>query len=345
MAGTRSDKKKEKEDKAEIVQPLLPEIKVKEEPIDAATAAFQVITLDNGNSSFFDSVEDANEFMETFETIVRTRKGFNTKSDALAYKKIADEQKASAPTTPSPKSVVEVDRKLSPDERESVERVKRKLDLMAPKNALEVHYKTTNRSSCVILVFRFKDVLGKDFWTLKPSHLKHCLKAYLTEFPVESVIVSDALSNIDTGVMRDPSKSSNSPMEKVLKKRAKSDSNEPLTLTEYVAYTHFNLPVLVDAKTKDEKTILVEDSCRQIASALKKIMSGPTYLAILQHHVSDKFWAMMESPNSGPSYVTYVKDMTEIIAPLSNLNTHLILDDVKVALDLLSHYPISTETD
>ena len=235
MPGTRSEnKKKEKNGVAEATD----DTKVKQEPVDAATADFQVITLENGNSSFFDSPEDAAEFMETFETIVRTRKGFKTEADAMACKKICDDQKSIVQTTPSPKSVAaEVDRQLSPDERESVEKVKRKLDLMAPKNSLEVYYKSSNRSSCVVLVFRFKDVLGKDFWTLKPNHLKHCLKAYLTEFAVDNVVVSDALSNIDTGVMRDPNKSSNSPMEKLLKKKFKAGTNEPLPLTEFVAHT------------------------------------------------------------------------------------------------------------
>ena len=68
------------------------------------------------------------------------------------------------------------------------------------------------------------------------------------------------------------------------------------------------------------------------------MMVSPTYQCALEHQVSEKFWAMMTAPNSGPTLIQYCKEMHIIVQKLSNMNTHVVLDDTKLlALILLKN--------
>jgi Mg-chelatase subunit ChlI len=69
--------------------------------------------------------------------------------------------------------------------------------------------------------------------------------------------------------------------------------------------------------------------CRKISENLKAIQATPTYQSSLQHLVSEKFWTMMTAPNSGPSFLQYIRDIQIKVQHLSNMNTHVVLDDVK----------------
>jgi hypothetical protein len=95
------------------------------------------------------------------------------------------------------------DQKMSPEEIASVEKVKRHLDLMQPKNRLKVYWKTSSYTTLVVIIFRFLTTLGKDFWTLKPNHLETCMKNYVVDFPVGTPQVQYALLHLATARKQD----------------------------------------------------------------------------------------------------------------------------------------------
>jgi hypothetical protein len=104
-------------------------------------------------------------------------------------------------------------------------------------------------------------------------------------------------------------------------------------------YCTFLLPDNI--KSQDEETAFIENMCCKIGENLKAIQAIPTYQCFLQHLVSNKFWNMMNSPNSCPSFLQYVCDIKSNVQHLSNMNTHVVLDDVKELTNqmLVHHTP------
>jgi hypothetical protein len=323
-SASASDDKKQKKSSSSPSS-VIPIIKV--EPEDTSNHKYFIFTLENGTFECFDNREDADEYFEEFGVVVSERKSFATKRAYNDYKKMLDKQKAAAFQTPKSK-VVKLDEKMSPAEIASVEKVKRRLDNSKPKNRCDVYWKTSKRSKCVIILVRFKDTLGKDFWTLKPMHLCTCMRSYLPDFPVDNPEIQYALTNLDTLRMRDPNGGPNSVVCNVSKK----GGNER-KFDEHVVFSHFILPDNIESEC--EETAYIQDTCAKIGEALKSIQSAPAYQSVLQHFVSPRFWPMMTSPNSGPSFFEYVKDVKVNVIPLENMNTHAVLDDTKRLAELL----------
>jgi hypothetical protein len=144
---------------------------------------YWIFTIDNGNHQYFATKEAADKWLIDFECIVTERKSFTTKKSWEAHKRMLEKQKNGSAKTPPTGSNPD-NQKMSPEEIASVEKVKRRLDLMQPKNRLEVYWKTSSYTTLVVVIFRFLTTLGKDFWTLKPNHLETCMKNYVVDFPV-----------------------------------------------------------------------------------------------------------------------------------------------------------------
>jgi hypothetical protein len=282
---------------------------------------YWIFTIDNGNHQYFATKEAADKWLIDFECIVTERKSFTTKKSWEAHKRMLEKQKNGSAKTPPTGSNPD-NQKMSPEEIASVEKVKRRLDLMQPKNRLEVYWKTSSYTTLVVVIFRFLTTLGKDFWTLKPDHLETCMKNYVVDFPVDTPQVQYALLHLATARKRDNNAGPND-----VSHTSKKLNGVEKRYDDKVLYTTFLLPDNIESR--DEETAFIENMCRKIGENLKAIQATPTYQSSLQHLVSEKFWTMMTAPNSGPSFLQYIRDIQIKVQQLSNMNTHVVLDDVK----------------
>jgi len=301
-------------------------VKVKQEKQDK----YFLFVLENGNHKYFDDANEADEFYADMGMIVTDKKSFATKKAFEESKKALKKHKVGSPVAKkggvgSPIAGAT----LSPSEQASVEKIKLRMEQNKPTNRLELHWKTTPRSSAVVVVLRTKDISGKDMWCAKPKHLIETMPVYAQDFPDRNDVVQAALLNLKEVKMRDPSGGPEVAMANVLDRNGKK-----ITYYDHVAFTSFPIPYK-DLESTMGETAYIEDVCTQLGEALKKMQISPTYQMCLEAAVPTKFWNAMTKPSNGQSFVEFLKDCKIKVHQMQNINTHVVLEDAKTLTGVL----------
>ena len=260
-------------------------------------------------------------------------KYFETKQQYNTYQKTAKKQKIVK--TPSPAKTPDLqtpvgDKKLSPQEKASIERIKAKVQQNLPTERFELYYKTTTHSKIAIIIIRPKNYKGEEMWNVKAEHLVGTMPYYVDEFPHENPLIQFALKNLMKAVMRDLS----APSTKGKENTSKTTNKEKKQFKQYVAYTHINLPT-EDLESKDDEMNFLTNFCNDLGLALKQIQVQPAYLAVLENSVKPKFWEYMEKPKSGMSFIEFVEAAKVKVEEAGLFVDHVIQDDSRNMTNLL----------
>ncbi len=307
--------------------PSAPEIKI-EDCYDPAHK-YRIYIMDNSKYQAYDDIKQADEFYDDMQSIIVDKRSFSSKKKFNDYKKFIEKKKSTGDgkvDATTPVASVNPNMTMSPQEMASVERCKKRRELMRPSNRIELVYKTTKRSKICVVVFRFRDVMGKDFWLCKPANLKDTLKAYVQDFPRDDSDIQHAMENIYLVKMRDPNGGPEAGVSKSIKRNDKT-----VTYEEYVGVTHIPIPV-DKIESYEEEEAHIQDACRRIGENFKTILASDTFQAILQCAVSEKFWKQLTDPKSGPNFVQYMNESKVVVQQSLNLNSHVVLADVKAIM-------------
>jgi hypothetical protein len=302
-------------------------------------------TLDSGNNVFFENKKEADDFLADFQDIVKDKKSFKTKKDFMKYKKAVQQgAKAEAKAgLSSPKANIKAnddDRKVSPSELSGIQRVSLEVKSLIPGNRVICHIKVLRGSRLVVIIWRFTDVSGKIFWTLKPIYLVQTLRPYLSddEFKVSDPLIQEALSSFMAKKMRDQDGGPDA-----VKGRSVDRNGRQVFYEDTLPVNSFLLPDDVMELSMDLRWEFVEDKVGKMANALLHVLASTPYLLTLKNIVSDNFYLMMTAPKNGPTFQAFMRDCSVVLKRMdnsNNFNTHVVLDESKALTDLMYQHSI-----
>jgi hypothetical protein len=297
-------------------------------------------TLESGNNVFFDAKKDADAFLADFQDIVKDKHSFKTKTEYTKYKKAVQrgaKDDAKAGMT-SPKATIKSEddeRKVSPSELSGVQRVALEVRSLIPGNRLICHIKLMRGSRLVVIIWRFTDVSGKIFWTLKPIYLVQTLRAYLSddEFKVSDPLIQEALSSFMSKKMRDQDGGPDA-----VKGRTTERNGRQIFYEDTLPVNTFVLPADVLEMEMEDRWEFVEGKVCGMAHALLQVLSSTPYLLTLKEIVSENFYVMMTAPKNGPTFQAFMRDCSVVLKRMdnsNNFNTHVVLDESKALTDMM----------
>ena len=304
--------------------------------------------LDNGKHEWCASKKEADDFLEDFSTIVVDKQSFSLKKDFTKHKAatIKADKEAVKDGLTSPKAstgAAQNEAKLSPQEYSGVERVSRRVKTLIPGNRANGHLKMMRSSRCAVIVWRFLDPTGKEFWTVKPNYIEQTLSSFISDeqFQLSDPIVQEGMCNFMSKRQRDrdggPDK---------VKGRTVERNGRQVTYEDHLPVTYILLPDDVMALDMEGRWAFAEEKAQRMGNALCNTFASAPYLLTLKNIVSEGFYLMMTAPKNGPTFQAYMRDCTVVIERMdnsNNLNTHLVLDDAKAVTEMMYFHTYKPE--
>ena len=321
MANTRKNKKGE----ASASKKPSPVTPTKDAKGDVKEKKYSLIILNNGRHLPFKSLVWASKYEKANATAISAVHRFHTEEDMGTFQaKMASEKK------PSAKRVN--DSILSPEQKESLARMKRIKTTRHPHKAITLHYKTTPFSQACVVLLDVVDYNGNTQWNFKAVDHKENLQAY--------VDCGEEISGTHTEAMiRNLKLAERRNLEK-------KDQDAPLknkgwyNICKMMAY--FVLPEN-DATVNSEETEkdYIERELQAFATELKNILTSPLYNAAMKDHVgsySDKFLDTLYSPKKGPTLPDFIQSCSILVQPIKSIGEHIIKARESDFEDILHQY-------
>ena len=133
---------------------------------------FSLIVLNNGRQLPFTSLSYASIYEKTNATVISKVHRFQTEEEMNKF-----QSKMTSETKPAPKRGA--DSVLSPEQKESLARMKRIKTTRHPHKAITLHYKTTPFSGACGVILDVVDYNGNTQWNFKASDHRENLLAYI----------------------------------------------------------------------------------------------------------------------------------------------------------------------
>lgn len=212
----------------------------------------------------------------------------------------------------------------SPEDEAKLRQVLERIEEQRSGDCLEVHYKTTSKAKIAIIVLRFKNAEKKDEWKIKPNHFAIAIRSCIDVFPHSNPVVNAALSTLDYGIMRDPSKG---PHEAVVDEW-KSPKGKMWYFTNFVVHGYIDLPVKDLGSTEEENTY-IQTNCKEIGKALLQIAQEEYFKPMYEHAIGKPgAWNAITDPtNANKQYWMWAKSAAVRAFKCDNLNKHLVSND------------------
>ncbi len=194
MAGknTRASKKKD----AEKAAPVTPT-----KPVVAKVKKFSLIVLNNGKILPMKSLFYSAKYEKANATVISAVHRFHTEEEMEKFKaKLeTDKKPASAKRTN--------DAILTPDQKESLARMKKIKTTRHPHKSITLHYKTTPFSSACGVILDIVDYNGNTQWNFKASDHRENLQAYIECVDdLSGTHTQDLIANLKLAQRRDLTK-------------------------------------------------------------------------------------------------------------------------------------------
>ena len=233
---------------------------------------------------------------------------------------------------------------LDSNDQAKVEAILREIDAKRPSDKLEVYFRTNASSRAVSLVFRFRNIQGKEAWNMKPDALCLAFPNFGTVFKQEDKIVEGALCNMQHARMRDLSGDTNTAEQK---KWTSPTSKEEKSFDCYLCTSFFILPGLDELKTIEEETEFIRLKCALIGETLLYILKQATFARCYEHAIKhDRIWAAVSGQTSkapGNSYIDFAKGARVTAMQCPNFNTHVVKDDAARLIEILHNNSYGNE--
>jgi len=247
--------------------------------------------------------------------------------------KVKEPELSPDPTDSRATNVVAV---LDADDQAKVEAALREIDARRPSDKLEVHYRTNGRSKAVSLVFRFRNLQGKEAWNMKPDALCLAFPNFGQVFKQEDKIVELALTNMEHARMRDLAGDMNAAEQKKWKSPT---SKEEKSFDCYLCTSYFVLPPLDELTSVAEETEFIRSKCALIGETLLYILKQGTFARCYEHAIKhERIWAAVSGQTSkapGNSYIDFAKGARVVVMQCPNFNTHVVKDDAARLIEIL----------
>jgi hypothetical protein len=237
-------------------------------------------------------------------------------------------------TTPKPAAgdddVVFLD--LTPEEKASVAEITSVIKDNLPTMVMDYHYKVSRRSKVVIAVIRNLDATKNDIWFWKSRIFGTAQKGYFKVNPTQNDFVNEFFHNLDTVRQCDPKKGPNDALAQGSDKNANS-------YKQYLSWSYFSIPY-EQLQNEDQEREFIEATFESAHNALKEVVGTNIFKEVLKETMSADFYNTISAPKHGPSFETYVKKSKTNVLPCTNLNTHVVLDDTKMLMELLCYHEL-----
>ena len=323
MAYTRKNKKGEAS--AASKKEASPVTPTKETKAEVKAKKFSLIILNNGKQLPFKSIVWASKYERDNATVISEVHKFHTEEEMEKF-----QAKTKNETKPTAKRVN--DSILSPEQKESLARMKRIKTTRHPHKAITLHYKTTPFSQACVVLLDVVDYNGNTQWNFKAVDHKENLQAYIDcGEEINGTYTEAMIKNLKLAERKNPEKTD---QDAALKNKGGYNICKMMT--------YFILPDN-DANINSEETEkdFIERELHAFATELKTILTSPLYNAAMKDHVgaySDKFLDTLYSPKKGPTLPDFIQSCSILVQPIGNVGQHIIKARETEFEDILHQY-------
>ncbi len=320
MAGKNTRSSKKKDATTEKPAPVTP---VK--PPAVKPKKFSLVVLNNGKNLPFKSLLYSGRYEKANATVISAVHRFHTAEEMETFQtKLEADKKPTAVKRPN-------DSILTPDQKESLARMKKIKTTRHPHKAITLHYKTTPFSSACGIILDIVDYNGNTQWNFKASDHKENLQAYIECVEdLGGTYTRDLIVNLKLAQRRDLTKSDGAGM----KNKGGYEVCKMMTF--------FVLPESDPSLSSEEaEKDFIERELHAFGNELKGILTSPLYNEAMKDHVagySDKFLDTLYSPKKGPTLPDFIGSCTVLVQPIKNVGEHIIKAKEAEFEDIIHHY-------
>ena len=291
----------------------------------AKTKPFSLVVLNNGRQLPFTSLSYASIYEKTNATVISTIHRFHTEEEMVKF-----QSKMKSETKPEAKRGI--DSVLSPEQKESLARMKRIKTTRHPHKAITLHYKTTPFSSACGVILDVVDYNGNTQWNFKASDHRENLLAYIECVDdVTGTYTKQLIQNLKLVERKDLTKAGeNAPL------KNKGGYNVCKMMTYFLLPE--NDPAL---DSEDSEKDHIERELHAFATELQNILTSTLYNEAMKDHVSNystKFLDTLYSPKKGPTLPDFIKSCSIMVQPLKDISQHIIKTRENEFEDILHRY-------
>ena len=280
---------------------------------------YAVYTLVSGDIESFEDLTSAMEFQADHEALIASSERFDTKAKMMAFIKTSKKAQAIKTEqdgdTPATQQIA-----MSPEDKTKLNRIKDMMDAARPCDSWTFYYKTTPKSNIVIVIFVALNQWNENMWFVK-RQLQSVLVNYFKTNPTDNNFVNDILTNVQSVKMRDKEKGPNAQLEIIGKDKRK--------YAQSYLWSWANLPETSFASMQDEDNLL-DEQFHETMTYIRSAQRTPLFMAVVKQAYSENmFNAMINDTKNSSGFTTFFQNCRVSTAKISNLNTFVILDEVK----------------